>query len=53
MIEFREIFAWFRAWVMGNEEDAKGLRNVKQEFLSHYLLHLIVASGFTWKEEVW
>ena len=26
-----------------NEENAKGLLNIKQEFLSHYLLHLIVA----------
>ena len=30
-----------------NEEDAKGLLNIKQEVLPHYLLHLIVASGFT------
>ena len=69
VIEFRENFAWFRAntWdvvceedlkhfhtsLLGNEEDAKRLLNIKQEFLSHYLLHLIVASGFTRKEEVW
>ena len=33
--------------LLGNEEDAKGLFNIKQEFLSHYLLHLIVASGLT------
>ena len=68
MIEFRENFAWFhantcdvvcgedfknfRTSLLGNEEDTKGLRNIKQEFLSHYLLHLKVASGFTLKEEV-
>ena len=63
MIEFREIFVWFRAKtcdvvceedlkhfytsLLGNEEDANVLLNIRQEFLSHYLLHLIVASGFT------
>ena len=63
MIEFRENFAWFRAnacdvvyeedlkhfhtSLLGNEEDAKGLLNIKGEFLLHYLLHLVVASGFT------
>ena len=59
MIQFRKNFAWFCAntcdvvceedlkhfhtSLLGNEEDAKGLLNVKQEFLSHYLLHLTVA----------
>ena len=59
MIQFHENFAWFRAntcavvrekdlkhfhtSLLGNEEDAKGLLNIKQEFLSHYLMHLIVA----------
>ena len=63
VIEVRKIFQWFRAnacevvckedlnhfhtSLLGNEEDAKVLLNIKQEFLSHYLLHLIVASGFT------
>ena len=37
----------FHTSLLGNEEDAKGLLNIKQEFLSHHLLHLIVASGFT------
>ena len=32
----------FHTSLLGNEEDAKGLLNIKQEFLSHYLLHLIV-----------
>ena len=59
MIQFRENFAWFRAntcdivcvedlkhfhtFLLGNEEDPKGLLYSKQEFLLHYLLHLIVA----------
>ena len=59
MIQFRENFTWFCAKtrdvvceedlkhfhtsLLGDEEDAKGLLNIKQEFLSH----LIVASGFT------
>ena len=47
-----EDFKQFHTSLLGNEEDAKGLVNIKQEFLSHYLLHLIVASGFTLKE-VW
>ena len=63
VIEFHENFTWFRAntcdvvceedlkhfhtSLLGNEEDAKGLFNIKQEFLLHCLLHLIVASGFT------
>ena len=33
----------FHTSLLGNEEDAKGLLNIKQEFFSHYLLHLIVA----------
>ena len=32
---------------LGNEDDAKELFNIKQEFLLHYLLQLMVASGFT------
>ena len=54
--QFHENFVWFCAntcdivceedlkhtSLLGNEEDAKGLLNIKQEFLSHYLLHLIV-----------
>ena len=63
MIEFRENFTGlyanicdvvceedlkhFHTSLLGNEEDAKGLLNIKQEFLLHYLPHLIVASGFT------
>ena len=63
LIEFRENFAWFHAnmcdevceedlkhfhtSLLGNEEDAKALLKIKQEFLSHYLLYLIVTSGFT------
>ena len=59
VIQFHENFAWFRVntcdvvckedlkhfhtSLLGNEEDPKGLLNIKQEFLSHYLLHLIVA----------
>ena len=31
----------FHTSLLGNEEDAKGLLNIKQEVLSHYLLHLI------------
>ena len=30
----------FHTSLLGNEEDPKGLPNIKQEFLSHYLLHL-------------
>ena len=37
----------FHTSLLGNEEDAKVLLNLKQEFLSYYLLHLIVASDFT------
>ena len=33
----------FHTSLMGNEEDAKGLLNIKQEFLTNHLLHLIVA----------
>ena len=33
----------FHTSLLGNEEDAKGMLNIKQEFLSHYLLQLIVA----------
>ena len=56
MIQFCENFAWFpvntcdavceedlkhfHTSLLGNEEDPKGLPNIKQEFLSHYLLHL-------------
>ena len=63
VIQFHENFAWFCAntcdvvceedlkhfhtFLLGNEEDAKGLLNVKQEVLARYLLHLVVASGFT------
>ena len=43
----------FHTFLLGNEEDAKGLLNVKQQVLARYLLHLVVASGFTWKEEIW
>ena len=59
VIQFRENFVWFPAntcdvvceedlkhfhtSLLGNEEDANGLLNIKQEFSSHYLLHLIVA----------
>ena len=59
VIQFCENFARFRAntsdvvceedlkhfhtSLLGNKEDANGLLNIKQEFLSHYLLHLIVA----------
>ena len=58
VIQFRENFAWFPAntcdivceehlkhfhtSLLGNEEDPKAVPNIKQEFLSHYLLHLIV-----------
>ena len=71
--QFHENFAWlcantcdivceedlkhFHTSLLGNEEDANGLLNIKQEFLSHYLTAPYsgknVASGFTWKEEVW
>ena len=34
-------FKTFPSSLLGNEEDAKGLLNIKQEFLSHYLLHRI------------
>ena len=37
----------FHTFLLGNEEDAKGLLNVKQQVLARYLLHLVVASGFT------
>ena len=33
----------FHTSLLGNEEDAKGLLDIKQEFLLHYLLHPIVA----------
>ena len=32
----------FHTSFLGNEKDAKGLLNIKQEFVTHYLLHLIV-----------
>ena len=35
----------FHTSLLGNEEDAKELLNIKQEILSH--IYLIVASGFT------
>ena len=62
-LNFAKNFMWFRviscdvvceedlkhflSSPLGNEDDAKGLFNIKQEFLLHYLLQLIVASGFT------
>ena len=35
----------FHTSLLGNEEDAEGLLNVKQEVLARYLLHLVVACG--------
>ena len=37
----------FHISLLGNKEDAKGCLKVKQEVLSHFILHLIVSSGFT------
>ena len=37
----KEDLKHFHSSLLGNEEDPKGLLNIKQEFLSHYLLHLI------------
>ena len=45
--ECKEDLKHFPTSLLGNEEDAKGLLNIEQEVLLHYLLHLIVASGFT------
>ena len=39
----KEDLKLFHTSLLGNEEDPKGLLNIKQEFLSHYLLQLIVA----------
>ena len=39
----KEDLKHFHSFLLGNEEDPKGLLNIKQEFLSNYLLHLIVA----------
>ena len=62
-LNFAKNFVWFRVNTcdvvceedlkhflsspLGNEDDAKELFNIKQEFLLHYLLQLMVASGFT------
>ena len=45
--ECKEDLKHFPTSLLGNEEDAKGLLNIKQEFLLQYLLHPIMASGFT------
>ena len=47
----KEDLKHFLTSLLGNEEDAKGLLNIKQEVLSR--IYLIVASGFTWNKEIW
>ena len=39
----KEDLTQFHTSLLGNEEGPKGLLNINQEFLSHYLLHLRVA----------
>ena len=46
-VECEEDLKHFLSSPLGNEDDAKELFNIKQEFLLHYLLQLMVASGFT------
>ena len=45
-VVWEEDLKHFHTSFLGNEKDVKELHNIKQEFLSHYLLHLTVES---WK----